>query len=241
MTVTEQAFTLDVEGRTVPAVLWTPASGAPGQVPLLLAGHGGGFGFGGSKRHESIVELATLLARDFGVATVAIDQPGCGDRPGADEEQARRREMTVDDAIASLWTEELVMEMAADWRATVAFVQGDAMLGDGPLGYWGLSGGTTFGLPLVATEPRMVVAVLGLNSAVPLMSKYAPQVTCPVLYLQNLDDTFMTRDASLALFDRLGSKDKRVHAHPGNHGEFPPDEMDDVARFLGQRLVEAAR
>jgi hypothetical protein len=62
---------------------------------------------------------------------------------------------------------------------------------------------------------------------------------CPVLYLQNLDDTFMSRDASLALFDQLGSKDKRVHAHPGGHGQFPPDEMQDVARFLATRMRAA--
>src|SRR5437763_14698992 len=115
--------------------------------------------------------------------------------------------MDIEDAIASFWTEELVMEMAADWRATVEHVQGELGLGEGPLGYWGLSGGTTFGLPLVATEPRIAVAVLGLNSAVPLTSKDAPMVTCPVLYLQNLDDAFMTRDAALVLFDQLASTD----------------------------------
>src|SRR5439155_13968122 len=149
--------------------------------------------------------------------------------------QEGRAQLNIAARTASLWTEDLVMEMAADWRATVEHVQGELGLGTGPLGYWGLSGGTTFGLPLVATEPRIVVAVLGLNSAVPLMSKYAPKVTCPVLYLQSLDDTFMTRDASLALFDQLGTADKRIHAHPGNHGSFPPDEQDDVVRFLATR------
>jgi pimeloyl-ACP methyl ester carboxylesterase len=237
--IEETAFTIEAGGRVVPAVLWNPA-GVAAPTPLLLAGHGGGFGFGGSKRADSVVDLALILARDHRIATVAIDQPGCGDRPGAEEEQDRRRGMTIEEAIAALWTEELVMEMAADWRATVDHVQHGLGLGDGPLAYWGVSGGTTFGLPLVATEPRIVVAVLGLNSAVPLMSKYAPQVACPVLYLQNLDDTFMTREASLDLFDRLGSKDKRVHAHPGNHGQFPADEQEDVARFLATRLHAAA-
>ena len=71
----ETAFVLKVDGRVVPAVLWTPTSIRP-PVPLLLAGHGGGFGFGGSKRHDSIVNLAVALARNYGVATVAIDQPG---------------------------------------------------------------------------------------------------------------------------------------------------------------------
>jgi len=237
---TATEFVLTVEGRTVPGVLWAPDT-CVAPVPLLLAGHGGGFGFGGSRHSESNVDVATILAEEFGIATVAIDQPGCGDRPGAEEEQARRREMSIDDAIASLWTDDLVMELAVDWRAAVDHAQGPLGLGIGPLAYYGVSGGTTFGLPLVATEPRIVVAVLGLNSAVPLMTKYAPQVTCPVLYLQSLDDTFMSRDASLALFDQLGSKDKRVHAHPGNHGEFPIDENDDIARFIAKRLLAAAR
>jgi pimeloyl-ACP methyl ester carboxylesterase len=236
---TETSFSLEVDGRTVPGVVWTPARPDP-SAAMLLAGHGGGFGFGGSKHSESNVELASILAEEHGVATVAIDQPGCGDRPGAEQEQERRRKMDINDAIASLWTEELVMEMAADWRAAVDHVQRAAGVGTAPLAYYGVSGGTTFGLPLVATEPRIAVAVLGLNSAVPLMSKFAPKVTCPVLYLQSLDDTFMSRDASLALFDQLGSKDKRVHAHPGNHGQFPPDEMHDVARFIASRLKAAA-
>src|SRR5947207_10627877 len=129
--VNETPFFLQVDGRMVPGVLWAPATVRP-PVPLLLAGHGGGFGFGGSKRHDSIVDLAVALARNYGVATVAIDQPGCGDRPGAEEEQERRRKMNIEEAIASLWTEELVMEMAADWRATVEHVQGELGLGEGP-------------------------------------------------------------------------------------------------------------
>ena len=236
VTARERAFTLDVGGRVVPGVVWTPTSGGQSPRPLVLAGHGGGFGFGGSKRADGIISLAAMLARDFGVATVAIDQPGCGDRPGADDEQARRRGLSVDEAIADLWTDALVTEHGVEWRAAVDHVQRHLGLGDGPLGYWGLSGGTTFGLPLVATDPRIEVAVLGLNSAVPLMRTYAPRVQCPVLFIQNLDDTFMTRASSLQLFDDLGSADKRIHAHPGPHGAIPPDEHEDCARFLGARL-----
>src|SRR3954449_8437929 len=77
----EVDFRLDVQGRVVPGVVWKPV-GASAPVPLLLAGHGGGFGFGGSRRADSVVALAEALGRDYGVATGAIDQPGCGDRPG---------------------------------------------------------------------------------------------------------------------------------------------------------------
>jgi dienelactone hydrolase len=234
----EDRFDLEVEGRSVPGILWRPPN-AGAHTPLVLAGHGGGFGTAGHKRVESIVALATRLA-DFGIATAAIDQPGCGDRPNAEHEQARRREMTVEEAIERLWTRELVEEMARDWQASLDHLLTTWELGAAGIGYWGLSGGTTFGLPLVAIEPRIHAAVLGLNSAVPLMLSYAPRVTCPVLYTMNLDDDFMSRDACLALFDALPSEDKFVLAYPGNHGENLDQATIEWARFFVSRLTASA-
>jgi dienelactone hydrolase len=230
----EERFDLEVEGRMVPGILWQP-DGAADEIPIVLAGHGGGFGTAGHKRVEGIVELAARLA-DYGIATIAIDQPGCGDRPGADEEQARRRRLTIEQAIEQLWTRELVEEMTRDWQASLDHLRETRGLGDAGVGYWGLSGGTTFGLPLVATEPRIQAAVLGLNSAVPLMLAYAPRVTCPVLYTMNLDDHFMTRDQGLALFDALATQDKFVLAYPGDHGENLERATSEWARFLAIRL-----
>ncbi len=126
--------------------------------------------------------------------------------------------MSVEEAIASLWTEELVEEMAADWRATIDHLAADG-LGHEGVGYWGLSGGTTFGLPFVASEPRVSAAILGLNGAVPLMQAHAGDVRCPVLYIMNMDDRFMTRESAIALYDRLGTEDKRLWGFPGDHGE----------------------
>jgi pimeloyl-ACP methyl ester carboxylesterase len=210
-------------------------AGVAALMPLVLAGHGGGFGTEGHKRVEAIVELAAELAR-HGIATLAIDQPGCGDRPGAREEQARRRELSIEQAIAELWTRELVEEMARDWQACFDHAQTTWGLGQTGVGYWGLSGGTTFGLPLVAIERRIQAAVLGLNSAVPLMLAYAPRVTCPVLYTTNLDDHFMSREQGLALFDALGSEDKLVLGYPGDHGENLEHAREPWARFFATRL-----
>lgn len=230
----EQRFDLEVEGRVVPGIVWHPRD-AEGPTPLVLAGHGGGFGTEGHKRVEGIVALAAALA-DHGIATLAIDQPGCGDRPGAAEEQARRRGLSIEQAIAELWTPALVEEMARDWQACLAHARGVWGLGEAGVGYWGLSGGTTFGLPLVALEPRIEAAVLGLNSAVPLMLAYAPRVTCPVLYTMNLDDHFMTREQGLALFDALASDDKLVVGVPGDHGENLDRVRGAWVRFFAARL-----
>lgn len=232
----EERFDLEVEGRIVPGIVWHPRDGAASTpAPLVLAGHGGGFGTDGHKRVDAIVELAAVLA-SHGIATLAIDQPGCGDRPGAQEEQARRRELNIEQAIAELWTRELVEEMARDWQACLAHARKTWGLGKAGVGYWGLSGGTTFGLPLVALEPSIDAAVLGLNSAVPLMLAYAPRVTCPVLYTMNLDDHFMSREQGLALYDAIGSEDKFVLGYPGDHGENLDRARDPWARFFASRL-----
>jgi dienelactone hydrolase len=234
--VAESRLDLEVEGRRVPGVLWRPTT-ADGSEPLVLAGHGGGFGTDGHKRVDSIVRLARRLATAHGIATLAIDQPGCGDRDGAAEEQARRRRMTVQEAVASLWTKDLVEEMIGDWHAMLDHLGEHEGLGHTGVGYWGLSGGTTFGLPLVATERRISAAVLGLNGDVPLMQAYAPDVTCPVTWMMNLDDRFMTRDSCLALFERLGSEEKRVLAYPGDHGEHLDDAIPDWARWFADQLI----
>ena len=231
----EERFDLEVEGRRVPCIIWRPERVGE-HTPLVLAGHGGGLGTDGHKRTDSIVRLATCLAQTHGIATAAIDQPGCGDREGAEEEQARRRQMTVEEAIATLWTRSLVEELIVDWQATLDHLDATWGLGRKGVGYWGLSGGTTFGLPLVASEPRIEAAVLGLNSAVPLMLSYAPDVTCPVLYTMNLDDHFMSREAGLALFDALATRDKRVLAFPGDHGENLEQATADWAGFFAARL-----
>jgi predicted esterase len=236
--VGEQDFTIEVDGRTVPGVAWIP-SGAPSPCPIVLIGHGGTFGGTGHKRAEGQVRLALLLAGRDGVAAAAIDMPGAGERPEAAAEAARREGMSIDDALRDLWTEESITNTIADWKGAIDYLQAEVGLGDAPLGYWGLSGGTMFGLPLVACEPRIVVAVLGLNGAVPMMMQRAPKVQCRVLYIHNLDDQFGPTKTGLELFGALGTADKRFHAFPGGHGNIPLDEMEYCAFFLEQGLRAA--
>ena len=163
--------------------------------------------------------------------------PGAGERPEAAAEAKRREGMSIEDALRDLWTDESVANTVADWQAAIAYLQDDAGLGIASLGYFGLSGGTMFGLPLVAQEPRITVAVLGLNGAVPMMMKHAPDVRCRVLYIHNLDDQFGATTTGLELFGALGTTDKRFHAFPGGHGAIPADEHEYIAAFLASGVT----
>lgn len=236
--IDQTLFTLRVDGRTVPGVVWTRAD-APTPCPVVLIGHGGTFGGTGHKKAEWQVTLAHRLAGDHGVAAAAIDMPGAGDRPEASAEAKRREGMSIEDALNDLWTEDSIANTIADWKATIAYLQEECGLGEAPLGYFGLSGGTMFGLPLVAHEPRIAVAVLGLNGAVPMMMKNAPNVRCRVLYIHNLDDQFGATATCLELFAALGTDDKRFHAFPGGHGAIPADEHEYIAAFLAQGVKNA--
>jgi dienelactone hydrolase len=231
--VAERRFDLDVDDRVVPGVLWTP-EGASGPRPLVLLGHG-------ATRHKQvdhIVALANHLAQEFGFAAVAIDAPAHGDRRS---DRVLDEVQLFSDFLVEWSREGTVDDMVADWHATVETVRVLDEVGDGPLGYWGLSMGTIYGIPLVASEPRVQAAVFGLMGLVgPTAERLAADaghVTCPVTFLQQWDDGLLPRQPVLDLFDALASVDKRLHVHPGQHSAVPVEEMEYSALFLARHLA----
>ena len=105
----------------------------------------------------------------------------------------------------------------------------------GPVGFWGLSQGARVGLPLLAAEPRITAAVLGLADG-PLAS--APLVTAPVLFYVQSDDDMVSPDSCRALFAALGSTDKILVENPGGHLDLPRSTVEESAAWLDQRLSE---
>jgi pimeloyl-ACP methyl ester carboxylesterase len=200
----------------------------------VLVGHGAT----AHKRVDYVVALARELVRRHRFAAVAIDGAGHGDRrptPGDDDVKVFGEFLTewsrpgsTDDAVA-------------DWRATLDAVRQLPEVGDGPVGYWGLSMGTIFGIPLVAAERRIQVAVFGLmglvGPTVDRMAADARDLACPVLFIQQWDDSLIPRDTVFELFDALGSVDKRLHASPGEHSSVPAEEFVFSARFLARHLA----
>ena len=112
-----------------------------------------------------------------------------------------------------------------------------AVLADhpGPVGFWGLSHGARVGLPLLAAEPRIGAAVLGLADG-PVAS--ARLVTAPVLFYVQSDDDLVDPDACRALFDALGSIDKTLIENPGGHLDLPRTAVEESAAWLDRTLAE---
>jgi pimeloyl-ACP methyl ester carboxylesterase len=230
--VVERRFDLDVETRRVPGILWTP-QGAEGPRPIVLIGHGATR----HKRVDHILALARHLVSRHQFAVTAIDCPGHGER----RSDANADEIQIFADFLAEWTRAgTVDDMIAEWAATLEAVRSLDEVGDGPVGYWGLSMGTIYGLPFAATEPRIQVAVFGLMGLVgpthERLAADARRVNCPVLFIQQWDDQLLPRPDVLALFDALATVDKRLHAHPGDHAAVPAEEVEFSINFLVRHL-----
>ena len=236
--VNERRFELVVDGRRVPGVLWTPEQVA-GTLPppLVLIGHGGSQ----HKRGSGHLGVVRQLVGDHGCAAAAIDGPVHGERRsdggGLDPTSVFK------DAMASWSHADTLDDMAADWRAALdALVQLEDLAG-GPVGYWGLSMGTLYGVPFLASDARVKAAVLGLwglAGTAPetwgVLAAYAPSVTCPLMFLAQMEDQLFPLDGVVDLFGKLGSTDKRLQLNVGTHGEVSPEEYETTIRFLVERL-----
>ncbi len=220
----ERGFELIVDGHKVPGVCWQPDGGAD---RLVLLGHGGTT----HKKIDYLLDMATRLA-DKGIASMAIDGPGHGDRASEDLSASP-------DAFARAWASEGgTATVIADWQAALNFIESEQ--GARPTGWWGLSMGTMMGLPVTASEARIRVALLGL------MGRWgpngedlvglAPEVTCPVRFLVQWDDEIVPRDACIELFGLLGSAKKTMHVNPGKHQDVPVFEVAGSVEYLDRYL-----
>jgi dienelactone hydrolase len=232
--VTERQFT----HGDVPGAVWAP-DGAAGPRPRVLLGHGGG----AHRTHPSIRGRAHRYVTGLRCAVAAIDAPGWGERPtpaeyepfNAEIEEITAAGKSPGDTLARRGV--VVAKLAVpEWQATLDALTGLDWIGAaGPVGYWGVSLGTAIGVPLVAAEPRIGAAVLGLMGAATL-AEPAARITVPVEFHLQWDDELVPRDDGLALFDAIGSAEKTLHANPGTHGQVPMFEVDSSIAFFARHL-----
>jgi dienelactone hydrolase len=237
--VSEQPFYVTRGEEKIPGILWAPEQPA-GLMPLVLIGHGGK----SEKRNVASLSLARRLVRRHGIAACAIDAIDHGERgPIVDTGDGPPQSEFVE-----LWRRSDTFDrMNADWMATLDELLASGRFDPARIGYWGLSMGTILGLPLVAADRRISAAVLGACGFITGPGAFrgrfadrleadAPSVACPVLFLAQWDDQIFHRDGVLALFDKIGSRDKRMHVHPGKHGDVPLEAADAAREFLASRL-----
>lgn len=230
-----RVFRCRAGGRDVPGICWTKQA-QQGRRPLVLIGHGGSSHKAGSE----VVQRAAAFVLEHGFMAVAIDGPLHGERqPVVVTGRERQAEFLA------MWASDpRIDDMVQDWRAVIDFFEQDADVDAAAIGWFGVSMGTAYGLPLIARDRRIQVALLGmwgtsfLNSE-PLIEA-APQVCCPVLFQQKWDDGLFTRDGQIDLFARLGSEQKWLKVYPGPHS-ITPEQFDAGRQFIARHLAAPAR
>ena len=108
----------------------------------------------------------------------------------------------------------------------------------GPVGFWGLAHGARVGLPLLAAEPRVTAAVIGLTDG-PMTS--AALVTAAVLFYVQAEDELVAPQACRSLYAALGTGDKTLVENPGGHLDLPRAAVAESAAWLDGRLSTAPR
>lgn len=226
----QRSFTSNAAGRSVPVNAWLPDCKLP--RPLVLVGHGGS----GHKRSQMVLDIVQRLVTDAKFVVAAIDGPVHGDRRNDKAEPSVTR-----DEFRALWERGGSVEAVVDdWKAALDDLCSWDQVDASAVGYYGLSMGTAYGLPLVATEPRIRAAVFGMWGTSRVNSERlltdAQQVQSPALFVMQWDDPLFTREGQLGLFDKLASIDKQLRIYPGGHIEPDGEKLEHIAQFLVRRL-----
>jgi hypothetical protein len=226
----------------VTATLWAPEHAAAG-TPLVLLGHGGGR----QHRHHPAVSGRARLLTDVGLRAVALDVDGHGPRRRTPHDEAEvtllhaaRRAGEPIGPIVERYNADLARRTVPEWRALLAGLLAIPEIGDAPVGYWGLTLATAIGVPLVADEPLIRAAVLGLFWASTLVDG-ARRISVPIEFDMQWHDEHIPREDGLALFDAFASTEKSLHVNAGKHMALPRFEAASAVRFFERHLRACAR
>ncbi|HEY3736295.1 MAG TPA: hypothetical protein VGL26_02530 [Jatrophihabitans sp.] len=229
-----------VLGADASGALWRPDGGTE-PVALLLVALGGG-------QHVDTPGVAARAHRfaEHGYAVAALNNPGQGGRPQTDADISaiaaiRNPAATLQQRGTAIENYNAVVAPRAlpEWAALLDVLAARyPEIAHKPIGFYGVSLGAVIGLHLLAAEPRITAARLGLIGGEHLLQA-AQRIRVPVEFVMQWDDELISRESSLRLFDALGSTEKSLHASPGGHTDVPVHERDSALRFFDRTLRDA--
>lgn len=227
-------FSLQCADRTVPVTVWEPHGPCQG---IVLASHGGS----GHRESPAVLAIVEQL-KERKICIVAIDGPVHGQRRADGNLDPAEARLAFRDA----WRTGVgVTWMAQDWSAALDAVLANPAYQEVPIAYIGVSMGTAYGVPLLAKEPRIEAAVIGLWSTTypgsAHLESFAQEVRCPTWFTVQWNDEFFERDGAFALFDALGCEDKRLVAYPGKHKELEGQRLRDAIDFVMRQFQKIER
>lgn len=208
--------------RDITGALWLPPASIARKT-LICCGHGAS----GDRYQAPISQLAERFV-NAGLPVLSLDGPVHGLRKVGDGgRSAFFPEYQRDNSL---------IDMTDEWACIVDLIKAEMCIAD--LAYFGLSMGSLFGIPFIASREDVSVAALGLMGVqanfphgATLLSD-AAHIECPLLFLMQLEDELFNRQGCLDVFDAFASKDKRLHANPGLHPEVPVEEIDFTFEFM---------
>jgi pimeloyl-ACP methyl ester carboxylesterase len=219
------------EGEAV-GVIWSPPPGTARGCVLLC--HGGS----GHKLAPDIVATAEFIVARCMTHVVAIDGPVHGQNsPYPDD-----RERVIADFRQS-WRDRdgFVDRAVADWSGAIATIIHDDAVITERLGWYGVSMGTAYGIPLLAQTPLVATAILGMWSLdYPHSERVrldAPLVMCSVQFHVRTEDQLFSVPDQISLFEMLGTGHKELLTYPGPHAAPGPAEMVSACDFLATTLA----
>jgi dienelactone hydrolase len=223
----EVQFWFDLDGETVPGLLYLPNEHAE-PMPLVLIQHPGM----GSKDDYFVAEVARTWAKR-GWICAGLDAPLHGERAAADPMSLFRQPERYP-AIRSQFANEVTMalNLLAE-RFAVDMTR---------LGFVGYSMGSMLGIPAVARDGRFKAAAFclvgegGLAGAVEGPEADVPRLgTVAVRVVGKLQDELIPRDRTEALYQAIpGEKD--IRWLPGGHFEIGPDVIKLAEEWLLAKL-----
>jgi hypothetical protein len=211
--------------RDVTGAIWLPESESSSDT-LMCFGHGAS----GDRYQAPIPHLAGRFTKEAGIPVLSLDGPVHGLRQVGDGGRTA--------FFPEFQKEDCITQMTYDWTCAIAEILSLPEISASKLAYFGLSMGSLFGIPMLATRTDITVATLGLVGVQPEFPhgdeilEAAARINCPILFLMQLEDELFPRDGYLKVFDTFPAVDKRIHANPGLHPEIPAEEIDFAFDFL---------